>query len=304
MTEEEVNFVCKKCNKQFAQEGRYKNHIDNVESPCDYVCPGCKKACGSRRSWQRHKKMCKLYDVVLKDAKSNVVNAVNNSNNTNNNNTNNNNTQNNVDNQQVVMMQPFDVDHYYMKKAERVKPCGGIVLEMLRHQRFGDVYEVIFKQVHGNEKVPEQHNIFIEDPESGNVVVFKGKNFKYERSEKTIPRLFDRLKYEAQWAVKTDPTLDEEERQQLLWDIQANWMVTDRCNDPNIRRILRNNKAVVLNTLSKYIVKPDKKMVEKWLALKDHPAQGDKRLPSVRFINSTIDLDGGDLDEDHIVALP
>ena len=173
-----MSFTCVKCAKVFKSEKALKKHLDNVLNPCDFVCRGCNYKAGSKGGFYRHKKECKKHQEMIK-----VINNVT----TNNNNINApQNTVNNMNNinQNVVLLQPFEVERQYMHKTEVISPVRGIVIELLRQQRFAEAYEAIFNQIHGNEKYPEYHNIYLPDINRDEVAVFKGRNFKLDPYER------------------------------------------------------------------------------------------------------------------------
>jgi hypothetical protein len=299
-------YVCGTCKKVFIMKGRYDYHIKTVK--CDWVCEGCDKQAESKTAFYRHRKVCEDYKNY-KNAKSIVHNDnTNNINNIdssakvgtmNNNNVNNNNN--------VVLLQPFDVDHYYMKKSDMLGPSQKTVVNFLLQEKYFEAYNFLFQHIHGNEKYPEHHNIYLPHLDKNDLVVFKGKDFKIEKVEKQMPRLFGRLRYEMSWIVKGSKDLTPKQRDQLLWDIKAHWSNVNETNDPHMKLALRNNKNVVLDTMKNNIVKPDKEMIQKFLDLKQDKYQKSKNriyYPSVHTINTVMDQGLEDLDENHIVKLP
>lgn len=250
---------CQKCNTIFTSQKRYDNHVSNILNPCDNRCFGCNYKGRNRRDLTRHKEKCEQYQN-----KEKVMSIINNTNNTNNvttagshntNNTNNN-TNNIVNNQNLIMLTPYALTHMYINKEEVVKPAQNVVLGLIRKQRFKEAYEKLFQQIHGNPNFPQYHNVFIQDREKEEVCVFEGKRFTYELWDTKIPGLFEYFKYEMKWLIRT-ADIDVKEKDQLLWDIQANWMRLNTHNNENMERILFNNKDIVEDTIKTKYVVPD-----------------------------------------------
>ena len=201
-------------------------------------------------------------------------------------------------------MQPFDADHYFMKKEAMVGPYKNYVVDLLKGEKYADAYEQVFKVIHGNPKLPEHQNIYVQNLDGEDVVIFRGKDFKMERLPKFMPRLFGRLKYEMRWMVKTCDELTDAEKDQLQWDIQANWMVINEESDKNMKRILFNNKNVVLNTMKNNTVKPDVEMISKLIELKSDEQQKSKYVPRKKLIEHWLDIGDEIPDKNHLVCLP
>lgn len=240
-------FTCRKCDKIFVKKGRYDIHIQNTINPCDHKCYGCGFIAPNRSAFRRHKTKCEKHKEHEKIV--NNVNAVNSHN-----------TQNtqNIDNsvKLTINMNPFGLTHEYLDLVETLNPVRGIIVGLVREENYKKAYQVLFEQIHGNEKYPENHNIYMPHRNRTDVLMFKGRRFKFERVEDEMPGLYRYLKKEMDWIVKTT-ILDPTEKSQLRWNIQANWMIINEYKDDDMKRILRNNKEVVHNTMKKYIVKPN-----------------------------------------------
>ena len=258
---EETIFKCEKCEKEFKYEKKYINH-KNKEIPCDFVCRKCGKEF-SRRSYFRHIKTCNKNP----DNKRQITNNDITNNNNNNNNivspiTNSNNTNTVQNNNNVVMLTPFGLEHNYtMRKTGNLEqiigPARDLILDLLKKKKYQKAYQVLFEQIHGNSLLPQYHNIYMPRLDSDDICVFKGKRFKFDIIEILMPDMYRYLKVEMRWLVHTALGLDPKEKDQLLWDIQANWMTINEKKDENMKRILRNNKQVVENTLNSKKVWPD-----------------------------------------------
>lgn len=272
-----MSFFCEKCNKKFKSEKILKRHLDNVLNPCDFVCRGCNYKAGSKGGFYRHKKECKKHQDMVKvvnnvTSNNNNINASQNQNVTNNN--------NNV-NQNIVLLQPFGVEREYMQKTEVISPVRDVVIGLIKQQRFAEAYEAIFNQIHGNEKYPEYHNIYLPDIERDDIAVFKGRNFKLDSYKRKVPGLYRFLQHEMKRLVWKSDDLDSTEKDQLMHDIQCNWRSINEYNDPDMKRTLYNNRNVVFDTMDKYTVKPHSDMI----------------ISELRFRPK-------DLNRDHIVKLP
>lgn len=286
------NFTCSACGTKYTTEKRYTNHLNTGH--CAFLCSKCGKQSKSRQGLYQHKKACKEKNTVNKTNNNNIVTS--NSHNPTNNMLNN---QNN--NQNIVMLQPFDVDHYNMKKEDAIGSKRNLIVRLLEEEKYHIAYEELFKHIHGNKELPQHHNIYMDGE---NLAIFRGYDFENEAPEKSLHRILSRLRFEMGWLVKSCDRLNEKEKEQLLWDIQANWMVINEKKDPNMKRILRNNKKVVMRTMKNNIVKSDTQMIKNVLALKDDPRQGTKGIPTVKTINEWIDNNCTPLDEVHNVSLP
>ena len=257
------NLICEKCSKQFKRKDHYEKHILNVLNPCDYICIGCNKKCKSRKSFFNHKKKCIKYISASKALEygtekitNNITNAPIN--------VSTQNTQNNTNNQ-VVLMSPFHLDHHNMEPTVMLSPVRDEIIGLLHKCEYAKAYEKLFNHIHGNEKYPQYHNIYLPNIDGEHLAVFKGRNFVFEEVPEKMPILYRVLKAEMKWMVRTCKYLDPQVKDQMLWDVQANWMQINEYKDMNMRRILRNNKNIVTNTFEKYTVKPDSDMIIKQL---------------------------------------
>lgn len=282
---EQQNYICKDCKKTYKSKKYYETHIQT--GTCDYLCKICNHQSMSKSASSRHKQKCS------ESAKSITNNNVNNIHNGDNNNT---------LHQNVVLLQPFDIDHYYMNKEETIGSRRSEIVCLLRAEKYVEAYECLFKEIHGNEKHPERHNIYLPHMDRSYVMVFKGFNFMFESIEKMFPRMYYRLKHEMDWLVKTMEDLDEVEKSQLRWNIQANWRQINELNDPNMKQILRNNKDTVLSTLKNKVVKIDTDMLHKWDSLKN--MEKNPTIPSPMTINSWMDKNGLSCDKNKVVTAP
>ena len=106
------------------------------------------------------------------------------------------------------------------------------------------------------------------------------------------------------WMVKTCEHLTEEEKDQLQWDIQANWMIVNDKEDENMKRILHNNKNIVMDTMNNNIVNPNVEMISRLIELKQDKYQKSKYVPRKKDIEMWIDVGDVVPDKDHVVRLP
>lgn len=257
------SYICENCDKIFEKLGYLKQH--KSKNVCSLVCDLCNYSCKSKPSYYRHRKICKQKQQEQENSDAMVENNTMVDNKNVNVNNGDNNTQNN-NNNNVVLMNPFRLDHEYMNRPKMLNPVRGELLQMLRAENYPKAYQILFEQIHGNEKHPEYHNIFLPHRDKDEICVFKGKRFKMENVDDEVPDLYRFLRIEMDWVVKTTD-LDPKEKEQLRWDIHANWMATDEKKDQNMRRILRNNKAVVLKTMNDYVVKPNNELVIDFLGI-------------------------------------
>lgn len=291
-----LNYICQKCGKDFKQQKRFENHINNETNPCDLTCIGCGVKSRSRGSFRYHKTRCPYYIRYINCLTStptinNVTPTINNIDNSK--------TVNN--NQNIVLLQPFDIDHYYMKKEETIGSRRDEIVKLLKSDKYSEAYECLFKEIHGNTKHPERHNIYLPHIDKAEIAVFRGYSFTLDTAEKTLPRMYYRLKHEMDWLVKTAKSLNENERSQLRWNIQANWMQINESDDPEMKRILLNNKNIVLNTLKNNIVKIDKEMLNEWNLLKTKDRN--PRIPSPSTIDKWMDKNGLKCSKDKVIKL-
>lgn len=293
--QQEILMQCDKCDRIFKHKGHYTRHIENKLNPCDFKCVGCNTKFPNRKSFYRHKNLCEDYQGISKIINNNnVVGSVDNS-------TNIGSQQNN---QNIVLLNPFNADHYCMTKENIIGPARNVVVGFLLKEKYAAAYEFLFKSVHGNETLPQHHNIYLPHIDKNYIAVFKGKDFKLEDVNVEIPALFERLKYEMKWLVKTCSYLTKDEKSQLQWDVEANSMCIDEKTDLNIRRMLRNNKTVVMDTLKNNIVKPNVEMINKLLLYSTEKYQKLDYIPRKHKIDSWLDIGYGEINKDHIVRLP
>lgn len=253
-----MSFECSICHKTFKSKKYLHNHIYKNAVPCDFKCNNCGIKLGSKTTFLRHKKKC------TEDLSAKVVNNVttNNVNANRNKNTNNNtiNTNNNI-NQNVLLLQPFEVERQYMHKKVVISPIKDVVIGLLREQKYAQAYEALFNQIHGNEKYPEYHNIYLPDINRDEVAIFKGRNFKLDAYENRGPGLFDFLKCEMKKLVNSCAYMDKTEKDQIIHDIWCNWQSVNDQDNPNMKRTLYNNRNVVFGTFNKFTVKPHTNMI-------------------------------------------
>jgi hypothetical protein len=270
--QEKKNHKCKKCGEIFDSDIKFLNHRNRLV-PCDYHCRYCNIKY-SKSAYYRHRKDCNAETYKqkkLEEEAKQLVNAPQNNVNQDNSATLNN--QNNNNNS--VMLAPFGLEHLYMNREETMGSCRGEVKQSLLKYDFPRAYEVIFENVHGNEKFPQFHNICMTDLNSNEIVAFSGKRFKHERRSYKLPDVLKFLKFEMKWLVRTDSTLTDEQKSQMCWDIQNNWSTLDDQNDENMKRILFNNKAVVHKTITTRKVYPDVKIMAKFKKVKPESIKTD-----------------------------
>lgn len=267
------DLTCEQCNRTFKYIKAYKKHISNMD--CAHICKICGLGNMSRSTFYRHKNECKLETV-------------------------------NVTTNNIVLLQPFDVDHYFMEKEDVIGSKRDVIVGLIKNSKYQEAYEVLFKHIHGNENLPEHHNIYLSDVDHDSIIVFRGIDFVFEDPEKTLPRLFYRLKYEIKWLVGTCSYLSPKEIDQLKWNVQAHWMDVRAETDTHIRRVLVNNRKVVEKTMRDNVVKTDIKMLKEWKDIKNSIHQGHPKLPSANTVDLSIDTTLGNNPDhvDRLVTLP
>lgn len=236
---DQKKYKCHKCHFGFTSKKRLKNHL-NKPIPCvDFKCEYCEKELWSKTNYYRHRAKCKQKNNAQPHINNNVNENIGNTNNA---------TQINDIKNNIVMMHPLGLMHHYMNKTEVISPVKGIVLELLRQQKYEMAYQKLFEQIHGNPALPEHHNVYVPRTGKNEICIFNGRYFKTELLDIMMPDMFRTLKGEMKWIVRTSD-LDEKEKDQLLWDVQANWMNVNEYNDENMERIMYNNKPVVQKTV-------------------------------------------------------
>jgi len=274
---------CAKCEQFFKRKDHYEKHINNILMPCTLSCIGCHVKYDTKRKFSTHIKSCVKYNAILKAIHDNQAdnnqaltninsNTYDNVANTTNNNTNHNNQLVDIKNN-VVMLHPLGLTHHYMNREEVISPVKGMLVEMVRQKQFKLAYEKLFQQIHGNPEIPEHHNIYAKEEDSDKVCIFNGKYFQMQMSKIIVPDMYHILKEEMKWAVN-NTDLDPKEKDQLMWDIQRDWMDTEVETDKTMERVFYNNKPVVETTFKKnkvysnleYIAKANKVQPEqvKW----------------------------------------
>lgn len=247
---QEKKYFCDKCNTPFRHKGHYYKHLKKPV-PCNYVCTYCDTKCGSRTAFYQHRKMCEGTEKKTKNTINNIVNNVDASVN---------NNLNQYINRNLVFMTPFGLEYEYMNQKFVVEPIRDVVVDLLKKDKYKLAYEALFKQIHGNNRFPEFHNIYMDDIESSDLCIFKGFDFRFETLQDKLPHLFFFLKNEMDKLVQS-ADLEPMEKSQLRWNIQANWMCINEKDDKNMKRILHENKKIVHETLEKYKVQPDNKRI-------------------------------------------
>lgn len=274
MSTDDKEFKCYKCNTIFASFKNLSNHLQKKD-PCDFKCKYCGLKSHSRRSYYRHKSKCEInkkdnvededsQDHKDKTSTLNTVNApvsdssVNIGRDVNNNHNN------------TLMMTPCGLEHVYMKHEEEIGELRGDIRYFIQHYDFPRAYDRIYTHVHSNPQKPQNHNHFLHKMFNEDMVyALKGGRFKYVKADEFSKDMYEYLRFEMDWLTKTDITLTPEERDQMRWDIKANWMIINANDDPNLKRLMRNNKDIVLNTFKKYErIYPDKELAAKLKKIK------------------------------------
>lgn len=255
-----MGFLCIKCNTVFKTYKLLEAH-QNRKVPCDFVCKKCYKQLGCRKSYYNHFASEHNNDINNNDSQeasiqNNIAsvdnNNANNANKSNNTNSHNKTQINDIKNN-VVMLHPLGLTHQYMDREKVVTPVKGMLLKMVREGKFNEAYKILFDQIHGNPELPEHHNIYVHEQGTEQACVFNGKYFIVESLVQITDDMYRVLKAFMKWSVNTSD-IDDEEKDQLMWNIQRDWMRTDVKNDKTMERIFFNNKPVVHETFNKYKV--------------------------------------------------
>jgi hypothetical protein len=278
MSSESNTFKCKKCDQTFSHELHFFAH-KNSKIPCDYVCEYCDAILSCKRSYRRHLQSCKIYqkkpkkddveDDVPKISNEMNDNSITNSVNSPSTNTNNvGRDVNNNNNNQAIMMNPFGVEHFTMKKEVNMGHLRPKMRKFLRECDFAGAYDTIYTNVHGDPEKPENHNHLLEFIDASHVIVLRGEKFRLVPVEEFSGDIYSYLRYEIDWLAKTDPLLTEQEKSQLRWDLIANWMSTDIDHEKSLRLIIHKNKDIVLNTFKNRQVYMNQENVAKFKKIK------------------------------------
>ena len=233
-----MSVTCDICKQEFKSKRFLDKHKGN-KIPCNFKCTICDTTLSSRRNYTRH--------METEHSNKNQP-QITNINNTQNNQNNQNNQLVDVKNN-VVMLHPLGLTHHYMNRHEVISPVKNMLVKMVRAKKFALAYETLFKQIHGNPDIPEHHNVYAKDINKDQICVFNGAYFEVHFKDMIIPDMYRILKEEMKWAVN-ETDLDAEEKDQLMWDIQKNWMHTDVDKDTNMHRIIVNNRPVVEDTFN------------------------------------------------------
>lgn len=281
------DFKCDKCDSTFKSEKRYKNHISNELNPCDLVCIGCYKQLGSKPSWTRHKKECKLYKLIESEIKkrnsdeykiTNNVTAGSHNISTNNQiNTHNNHLHNHNN---MIMLTPFKVEHeYHMKDMNRlhefIGPARDVVLKLIKAERCKEAYEELFKHIHGNLLKPQQHNVYMENFKENDIYTFGTNRFSERDPECVVESLNEIFNIEIKWLIRS-ANIESKEKQTLLGNAYDYYCSLDLKKDEHMRRLIYNNKDLVKKTIKKNFVVPNIDMI-KWKNKTDNLVRG-KRI--------------------------
>lgn len=258
-TTENKIYKCETCHKEYKHKNRYRNHIANKCG--SYKCEQCGKNFNARSTYYYHRKICDKNVEENTDAKvnNNVVSNTDQSNN--NNNTNNNNNNNNTNNNtlindvknNVVMLNPLGLTHAYMfrdgKLKDMIEPVKGNIVTLVKERKYELAYMTLFKQIHGNPDIPENHNVYVKDIGSGKARIFNTVSFKDADISKISYDMHKTLREVMRWTVSSS---DEEEKtkDQMMWDIYADWMNTSMEKNNMMERIFYNNKQIVEDTIN------------------------------------------------------
>lgn len=268
-----MSLFCNKCKKQFTSEKRYKTHIKKVV-PCDYKCKFCDKKF-TKGSYHRHIKKCGPANNIINPQ---LINNVSGDTNINASNTQNNNITN-LNN--MVMMMPFGLTHNTeLKSSSGKESVMGIarymILDLVKRGKFEKAYELLFKKIHGDNRLPEYHNIYMDPAYNDSICVFEGKKFEMLDREEMGEDLYMSLSVEMMWLVKTAFDIDWEERCHLEATIIEDFQRINPKIDITLEKMLKNNKSVVEETLTTKQVWPNLHAiaVEKNIHVKDVPHDG------------------------------
>lgn len=254
--------TCKKCGHQFKSINKYLAHINDRKIPCDFKCEYCSKQCGCRRSFQRHIKKCVMIpDQEETNIKKHSTEVTDNSNNINTNTTNiagDVNTSN-----QAIMMNPFGLEHMYMKYEKEFGHLRPRYRELIRRHSFLEVFNMIYSTVHGDPNKPENHNHYLESIDDEEIKVFSGKRFKMETVDNFSGKMLKFLRFEMKWLARSDDTFTDEEKSQFCWDVEANKM-SDIDDKRMLKLMILGNKDVLENTLRNKDIYPNKDVMAKF----------------------------------------
>jgi len=252
-------YKCDKCESSFKSKKYLKAH-ELKKVPCDLVCRICNEKLKCRRSYYYH-----LENEHL-DVQHDLTNPINNVISYNTNNSNNTSTTNNTlvnDVKNVVMLHPLGLTYHYMNRDEVITPVNGTVLDLVRKEEYKLAYITMFQQIHGNPEIPEHHNIYVKEKGTNEVYVFNGRGFQPIDLQLISADMYERLRGEMRWAVKRSDA-DEDEKDQLMWNIQADWMYSKNFDANELmEQVFFNNKIVVEDTFKKSKVYTDLSYIAK-----------------------------------------
>jgi hypothetical protein len=242
-------YTCDTCEKTFKSKRTYRNHI--AKKCCEYICEHCGTKFAVKSTYYYHRKTCTHNKEV--NVNNNIVSSDLST--TNNNNTNN--TMINDVKNNIVMLHPLGLTHAYMYKDGKLKdviePVKSQLLTLVKEEKYELAYLTLFNQIHGNPEVPENHNIYVKEMGSGSACVFNGKLFKNENIIKISNDMHKFLRDEMRWTVNSSDE-DDKVKDQMMWNIYANWMNTSMEKSDMMERIFYNNKPVVENTFNNHKV--------------------------------------------------
>ena len=275
ISDTEGEYKCDKCDRVFKHEKSYLKHISNKLNPCDLVCIGCFEKVASRGSWHKHKTLCKDYKRVSEEMKKREsseykinAHAINshNTNNTNNANTNNANTLIN-NNANMIMLSPYGLDHTYMwkdkKQEEMIGPARGYIIELIRDQKCMEAYEKMFKQMHGNPMLPENHNVYMEDREKDEVYHYRSHRFNLNSADRIVKGLNMAFFKEMRWLINSSE-LDWNDKDQLVHNLRCYYNYIDLEKDELMRKLLYENRDIVKNTIRNNHVVPNEELIRRY----------------------------------------
>ena len=175
-----VLYPCNSCKKEFSRKFSLKRHLQNI----------CKI------KEEEKDNLVELLNAEIKQLKEELlskdVNISNNTTNTTNNNMATNQQINNgtVNNNNSVNINNFYLLPYGKENMDHLKDND---YKFIINKGFNSV-NTLLKKVHFNEKVPENHNVFIGNIKNGDISVFDGKVWNLKDKKEFLDDLYDNKK--------------------------------------------------------------------------------------------------------------
>ena len=148
-----------------------------------------------------------------------------------------------------LAFEPNVAEKFLSKLKDMIEPVKGNIVTLVKERKYELAYMTLFKQIHGNPDIPENHNVYVKDIGSGKARIFNTVSFKDADISKISYDMHKTLREVMRWTVSSS---DEEEKtkDQMMWDIYADWMNTSMEKNNMMERIFYNNKQIVEDTIN------------------------------------------------------